>query len=68
MDTQVFFNLGELDDALNYALHAGSLFDVSEKSEYVQTILGREGLITRCTVCYHLCLGINAGCGPTVLL
>jgi len=38
----VFFNLGELDDALNYALHAGALFDVSEKSEYVQTILGAE--------------------------
>lgn len=36
----MFFNLGELDDALHYALHAGSLFDVSEKSEYVQTILG----------------------------
>lgn len=47
---QVFYNLGELDDALHYALASGPLFDVSEKSEYVQTILG-ELLQWRCHAC-----------------
>ncbi len=37
---QVFYHLGELDDALNYALGAGSLFDVEEPSEYVTTLVG----------------------------
>lgn len=41
---QVFYHLGELDDALTYALGAGSLFDLTEQSEYVQTILGECGL------------------------
>ena len=38
--TQVFYHLGELNDALNYALCAGNLFDVTETSAYVQTLLG----------------------------
>lgn len=38
---QVFYHLGELDDALTYALGAGTLFDINEQSEYVQTLLGR---------------------------
>lgn len=37
---QVFYHLGELDDALTYALGAETLFDLNEKSEYVQTLLG----------------------------
>jgi 26S proteasome regulatory subunit N2 len=37
---QVFYHLGDLDDALTYALGAGSLFDVKGSGEYVQTILG----------------------------
>lgn len=37
---QVFYHLGELDDALTYALCAGTLFDINEQSEYVQTLLG----------------------------
>lgn len=37
---QVFYHLGELDDALTYALGAGSLFDTSEQSEYVHCIIG----------------------------
>lgn len=37
---QVFYHLGELDDALSYALGAGKLFDINERSEYVQTTLG----------------------------
>ena len=37
---QVFYYLGELNDSLSYALGAGSLFDVSEDSDYVHTLLG----------------------------
>ncbi|KAL4423070.1 hypothetical protein ABPG77_005875 [Micractinium sp. CCAP 211/92] len=39
--SKVFYHLGDLDDALVYALGAGSLFDVASASEYVQTILAR---------------------------
>lgn len=39
---QVFYHLGELDDALTYALGAGSLFDVNDQSEYTQTLIGEE--------------------------
>jgi hypothetical protein len=37
---QVFYHLGELDESLTYALGAGRLFDVTEESEYVQTLVG----------------------------
>jgi hypothetical protein len=36
----VFYHLGELDSALTYALGAGSLFDVNDTSDYVQTLVG----------------------------
>ncbi|KXZ53596.1 hypothetical protein GPECTOR_6g513 [Gonium pectorale] len=39
--SKVFYHLGELDDALNYALGAGTLFDVEEGSEYVTTLVAR---------------------------
>ena len=39
ISAQVFYHLGELDDALNYALCAGSLFDVNETTDFVQTML-----------------------------
>lgn len=39
--SKVFYHLGELDDALTYALGAGTLFDINEQSEYVQTLLAR---------------------------
>uniref|UniRef100_A0A061QUJ8 26S proteasome non-ATPase regulatory subunit 1 homolog n=1 Tax=Tetraselmis sp. GSL018 TaxID=582737 RepID=A0A061QUJ8_9CHLO len=39
--SKVFYHLGELDDALTYALGADLLFDINEKSEYVQTLLAR---------------------------
>ena len=38
---QVFYHLDDLSDALTYALGAGSLFDVTGTSDYVQTILCR---------------------------
>lgn len=37
---QVFYYLRSLDDALTHALGAGALFDISEQSEYVKTIVG----------------------------
>ena len=37
---QVFYYLRELDEALNYALSAGSAFDINDRSEYVSTIIG----------------------------
>ena len=51
----MFYHLGELNDALTYALGAGALFDVNEESEFVTTLLGAAprrhpgpaGLLTR---------------------
>jgi 26S proteasome regulatory subunit N2 len=37
---QVFYHLGELNESLTYALGAGALFDVTEDSEFVTTLLG----------------------------
>lgn len=37
---QVFYYLRSLDDALTHALGAGSLFDITDQSEYVKTIVG----------------------------
>lgn len=54
---QVFYHLGELDQALTYALGAGSLFDITEQTEYVQTILCKP---TCCSLCRSaLSVGIN---------
>ena len=39
--SKVFYHLEELDDALKYALGAGELFDISEKNEYVETLLAK---------------------------
>lgn len=39
--SKVFYYLSELSDALSYALGAGSLFDVSEDSDYVHTLLAK---------------------------
>ena len=38
---QVYYHLGEMNDALNYALCAGSLFDVTETTDFVQTLLAK---------------------------
>lgn len=37
--SKVYFNLGSYDDSLNFALAAGEMFDVSERSEYVQMMI-----------------------------
>ncbi|CAL5003295.1 unnamed protein product [Urochloa decumbens] len=39
--SKVFFYLGELNDSLSYALGAGALFDVSDDSDYAQTLLAK---------------------------
>ena len=39
--SKVFYHLEELDDALKYALGAGELFDVSDRSEYVETLVSK---------------------------
>jgi hypothetical protein len=42
----VFYYLGELNDALSYALGAGPLFDVSEDTDYAHTLLGLLHILT----------------------
>lgn len=37
--SKVYYNLGDFDSAVTYALRAGSEFDVDEKSQYVETIV-----------------------------
>ncbi|GJJ69702.1 26S proteasome regulatory subunit N2 [Entomortierella parvispora] len=39
--SKVYYHLGEFDDSLNFALGAGALFDLSSKSEYVDTIISK---------------------------
>ncbi|XP_050372736.1 26S proteasome non-ATPase regulatory subunit 1 homolog A-like [Argentina anserina] len=39
--SKVFYYLGELNDSLSYALGAGPLFDVSEDSYYIHTLLAK---------------------------
>ncbi|KAK8635262.1 hypothetical protein V6N13_023139 [Hibiscus sabdariffa] len=39
--SKVHYYLGELDDSLSYALGAGPLFDVSEDSAYVHTLVAK---------------------------
>ncbi|KAG0222249.1 armadillo-type protein [Mortierella sp. GBAus27b] len=39
--SKVYYHLGEFDDSLNFALGAGNLFDLSVKSEYVDTIVSK---------------------------
>jgi len=36
---QVYFHLGEYNEALSFALGAGKLFDLSAKTEFVETII-----------------------------
>ncbi|KAI9023487.1 armadillo-type protein, partial [Phycomyces nitens] len=39
--SKIYYYLGELDDSLTFALGAGQSFDLSEKSEYVETIISK---------------------------
>lgn len=40
MASKVFYHLGAFEESLNYALGAGDLFNVTDDSEYVETIIG----------------------------
>lgn len=40
VSSKVYYHLGSLDNALTYALGAGDLFDVNDKTEYIETIIG----------------------------
>ncbi|CAF0840569.1 unnamed protein product [Didymodactylos carnosus] len=39
VSSKVYYHLGSFDNALSYALGAGRLFDVNDKTEYVETII-----------------------------
>lgn len=39
--SKVFYHLEDLDDALKYALGAGDLFDVTQTTQYVQTLVSK---------------------------
>lgn len=39
--SKVYYHLGAFNDSVHYALCAGNLFDVNDRSEYVETIIGR---------------------------
>lgn len=39
--SKVFYHLGAFEESLNYALGAGDLFNVTDDSEYVETIIGK---------------------------
>lgn len=49
--SKVYYHLGEYDESMIFALGAGELFDITAKSEYVETII--------CS--YILILGYNLG-------
>lgn len=53
---QVFYYLGELNDALSYALGAGPLFDVSEDTDYAHTLLGLHHILTSCLTSFFFLL------------
>ena len=36
---QVYFHLGEYNEAMQFALGAGELFDLTAKTEFVETII-----------------------------
>lgn len=38
--SKVFYHLGAFEESLNYALGAGDLFNVTDDTEYVETIIG----------------------------
>nr|CAE03647.2 OSJNBa0060N03.12 [Oryza sativa Japonica Group] len=55
--SKVFYYLGELNDALSYALGAGPLFDISEDSDYAHALLG-----VFLTVQYQQAMGMGVEC------
>lgn len=61
---QVFYHLGELNDALSYALGAGPLFDVEEGTEYANTLLGESHNVGNVKCCAREMGGCKFGASP----
>jgi len=38
--SKIYYYLGSMDDSLQFALHAGPLFDINDSSEFSRTIIG----------------------------
>lgn len=60
--SKVYYHLGSLDNALQYALGADKLFDLDENTEYVETILGRT---CSCFFCINLNFYFKVKCIDT---
>ncbi len=39
--SKVYYHLASYEDSLNYALGAGSLFDLNARTQYVETIISK---------------------------
>ena len=39
--SKVYFHMGSYEDSLSYALGAGALFDMTQGSQYVETIIAK---------------------------
>jgi hypothetical protein len=37
--SKLYYHLGAFDESLSFALRAGTLFDLSERTEYVETVV-----------------------------
>ncbi len=37
--SKIYYHLGEFDESLNFALGAGTLFDLNQKNQYTETII-----------------------------
>ena len=48
--SKVHYHLESYDEALSFALGAEELFDVTERSEYVETIIGKYQQIFSCFI------------------
>jgi len=47
--SKVYYHLGEYDESMIFALGAGDLFDITAKSEYVETIICESHFILQIT-------------------
>jgi hypothetical protein len=38
--SKLYYHLGAYDESLSFALRAGTLFDLAERTEYIETVVG----------------------------
>lgn len=43
--SKVYYHLGAMEEAVQFALKAGNLFDISSHSEFVDTIIGTDARV-----------------------